>query len=51
MIKIMKNKKEYNAPEIKIIKVKHQTPLLDCSQTDGCTDDFGLAPHEQDPIA
>ena len=47
MTKIMKNKKEYTAPKSKLIEIKYKRPLL----LDGSTNEFGLAPNEQNPIA
>ena len=47
MTKIMKNKKEYSTPKVKLIEIKYKRSLLQV----GSTGDFGLAPHEQDRIA
>ena len=47
MTKIMKNKKEYIAPKSKLIEIEYKRPLLLVDSTD----EFGLAPHEQDRIA
>ncbi|MBR4785620.1 MAG: hypothetical protein IK012_10285 [Fibrobacter sp.] len=48
----MENRKEYNEPEMKIVHLAAQNNLLDtsCPDSDGCGP-FGLAPHEQDPLA
>ena len=44
----MENRKEYKEPEMKIVHLDAQVNLLDSSEHDG---PFGLAPHEQDPLA
>lgn len=44
----MKNKKEYSEPKMKIVHLERQANLLEDSANNG---PFGLAPHEQDPIA
>lgn len=42
----MENKKEYVAPQMDVVELKYrQAVLFDNSQ------ELGLAPHEQDPIA
>ena len=48
----MENKKEYTEPEMRIVHLERQTNLLDDSPCPGANcEGFGLAPHEQDPIA
>ena len=44
----MEKKKEYTEPDMKIVHLERQANLLADSENNG---PFGLAPHEQDPIA
>ena len=44
-----KEKKEYVAPKMESVELKHQASLLDCSGS-GC-EAGSLFPHEQDRIA
>lgn len=44
----MENKKEYTEPKMKIVHLENQVNLLQDSENNG---PFGLAPHEQDPLA
>lgn len=46
----MDQKKNYTEPEMKVVNLEAQNLLLECSESQNCGD-FGLAPHEQDPIA
>ena len=44
----MENKKEYTEPKMKTVHLENQVNLLEGSENNG---EFGLAPHEQDPLA
>lgn len=45
---LMENRKEYIEPEMKIVHLDAQVNLLSESAENT---EFGLAPHEQDPLA
>lgn len=45
----MENRKEYIEPEMKIVHLDAQVNLLDESSAENT--EFGLAPHDQDPLA
>jgi len=48
---IMEKKKEYTEPDMKVVNLASQVqPLCGSCEGENCGP-FGLAPHEQDPIA
>lgn len=53
MKELMEKRKEYAEPEMKIVQLASQMNLLeDSCEGDDCTHGpFGLAPHDQDPLA
>ena len=52
MKELMEKRKEYAEPEMKVVHLDAQINLLDgsCEDNETCGP-FGLAPHEQDPLA
>ena len=53
MKELMEKRKEYAEPEMKIVQLASRMNLLeDSCEGDDCTHGpFGLAPHDQDPLA
>ena len=52
MKELMEKRKEYAEPEMKVVHLDAQINLLDgsCEDNETCGP-FGLAPHDQDPLA